>query len=728
MSTTLPPTDPDQPIGKVIGFPRTPPAAIDDGEVLEGELVEETSPAVVDQDSTADDDRPISELFARLAKARRPILASWMRSWSDLRSVVKWAMAHACHVITFHVVRSPLYAGKLVWRSPRGLLRLVAHVVAWASDAEGRPLREDAANRGDHAAYLKLKAAQPRGRYSTVVLGICTLAAVAMVLVDIAPLVVQLVAAAMAIGLVGWLGIPADKAVLGRAVVTHKTEPLTSDIVVRALGALGNAQINKALGKGGHGITFPSPIVRDGPGWLAEIDLPYGVTVKDILEKRTELASGLRRPLGSVWPEPDPDQHAARLRLWVGQDDMRKVRQAPWPLKRSGQASVFEKLPFGTDPRGRVVFVRLIFGNLLLGAMPRQGKTATLRLLLLGLALDPNVELRIFELKGTGDLSPLEPVCHHYGSGAGDDALEATMTSLRELVAELEARAKRISNLATSNRAAVPDNKVTPEVSSRRALKLWPIVFAIDECQELFSHPEFGDEAGRLCTRLIKLGPALGIILLLATQRPDSKSLPTGISDNVSLRFCLKVMGQTANDMVLGTSSYQEGIRATEFTPELDAGIGYLKGASPEPQIVRSFYLDGPAADKVVARARGLRETAGTLTGHATGQTLDVGKGATVSLLADVLSVIGADEDKLWSEAIVDRLAELRPDVYGAWAEQKPTAKATQLAAVLKPYGVETEQQHGRLPNGKTANRRGVVRQDVAAAFLAHRDRERHKE
>ena len=44
---------------------------------------------------------------------------------------------------------------------------------------------------------------------------------------------------------------PLVRSVLGRAVVTHKAEPLTSDIVVCALGALGNAQINKALGKGG---------------------------------------------------------------------------------------------------------------------------------------------------------------------------------------------------------------------------------------------------------------------------------------------------------------------------------------------------------------------------------------------------------------------------------------------------------------------------------------------
>jgi S-DNA-T family DNA segregation ATPase FtsK/SpoIIIE len=106
---------------------------------------------------------------------------------------------------------------------------------------------------------------------------------------------------ALAIGGLGWIGTPKDKAVLGtRAVVTHKAQRLTSDIVVRALAALGIAEINKTVAKGGNGITFPSPITRDGPGWLAEVDLPYGVTVTDVLDRRAKLASGLRRPLGAA--------------------------------------------------------------------------------------------------------------------------------------------------------------------------------------------------------------------------------------------------------------------------------------------------------------------------------------------------------------------------------------------------------------------------------------------
>ncbi len=34
-----------------------------------------------------------------------------------------------------------------------------------------------------------------------------------------------------------------------------------------------------------------------------------------VIELRDRLASGLRRPLGAVWPEPVDDEHTGRLEL-----------------------------------------------------------------------------------------------------------------------------------------------------------------------------------------------------------------------------------------------------------------------------------------------------------------------------------------------------------------------------------------------------------------------------
>jgi S-DNA-T family DNA segregation ATPase FtsK/SpoIIIE len=141
-----------------------------------------------------------------------------------------------------------------------------------------------------------------------------------------------------------------------------------------------------------------------------------------------------------------------------------------------------------------------------------------------------------------------------------------------------------------------------------------------------------------------------------------------------------------------------------------DRGIGYLVGEADDPAIVRTFYLDAPTAERIIARARVIREHAGTLSGHALGQAPAAIEAAASTLLADVLAVIPAGDTKVWNETIVARLAELRPEVYRGWEPE-------QLTAALKPFGITTTQVWGTDPaSGKGANRRGITRQAVADA------------
>jgi S-DNA-T family DNA segregation ATPase FtsK/SpoIIIE len=588
----------------------------------------------------------------------------------------------------------------------------VAGAWRWTFDAEGMPLRTYAVDRKDAETYLKLlRERDERVRWRRIVAGAALAGAgVAAAAVMAAGGLVQAGALAALVAVLGWIGTPQDARILDTSVVSTKAPKLSSEIVVRALASLGIAEINKAVGKGGGGITFPAPITRDGPGWRADVDLPYGVTATDIMERRDRLASGLRRPMGCVWPEPAHDQHAGRLVLWVGDQDMNQVKPPVWPLAKAGQGDVFKAFPFGTDQRGRPITLTLMYANMLIGAMPGAGKTFALKVPLLAAALDPTAELRVFELKGTGDLDFAEKVAHHYGSGPDDTTIGECLASLREVYKDLEKRAKTLARLPKDVR---PENKVTPQLSANKSLGLHPLVFAVDECQELFSHPEFGKDAGELATAIIKRGRALGVILLLATQRPDKDSLPTGISANVGIRFCLRVMGQLENDMILGTSKYKNGIRATTFTKQ-DRGIGYLVGEADDPQIGRGYYLDGPTADRIAARARAARKAAGTLTGYAAGEDATPAAGADVSLLADVAAVIADGEDKVWSETITARLAELRPGLYNGWTP-------SQLADALKPYGITTGQVWGQDETGKGANRRGITRQHITEALDATR-------
>ncbi len=703
--------------GRVIEFPSAetndggrPQAGREPASAIDGEALNASRGLAVDLPPAAGP----AALPWRREVERRPVVAPWLRSTDDVRAAARWAAGWCWHATGYHVLRSPLYIARLIVRAPRGAGVAMVAAGRWMNDAETRPLRENAVRMGEGDQWLRLAAAHEqrvRVRRRLALAGVLAAAGGAVAAHAFAPIWLIAVVIAVGVLVLGKIGTPADRPITGRSVVTHSPTRLTSDMVIRALGALGIAEINKALTKG-PGVTFPAPITRDGPGWRADVDLPFGVTVGDIMERRDRLASGLRRPLGCVWPEPAHDAHAGRLVLWVGDQDMSQTRPGVWPLAKHGRTDLFQPVPFGRDQRGRTVTVLLMFANVLIGAMPRFGKTFALRVLVLAAALDPSAQLRIFELKGTGDLSAAEPVAHHYGAGADEQTLAACMDSLRDLHRELDTRAATIRELP---RELCPENKVTPDLAARRRLGLFTIVAFTDECQELFSHPDYRDEADRLATAIIKRGPALGIILVLATQRPDAKSLPTGVSANVGIRFCLRVMGQVENDMVLGTSAYKNGLRATTFGPR-DKGIGYLVGAADDPQIVRTDYIDAPTAAAIITRARGAREAAGTITGHAAGEPAEHGAGPNRSVLADVAAVFDPGEDRLWSDVITARLAERWPTAYTG-------ATPASLAAALRPYGLAPAQVWATDPDtGEARNRRGYHRDAIADAWLATRN------
>jgi hypothetical protein len=132
-------------------------------------------------------------------------------------------------------------------------------------------------------------------------------------------------------------------------------------------------------------------------------------------------------------------------------------------------------------------------------------------------------------------------------------------------------------------------------------------------------------------------------------------------------------------------------------------------GAADAAQVVKTYNIDGPAAERICDRARQVRAQAGRLTGYAAGETDDAAD-IKVSLLTDVSAVLAPGEDEVWSEVICARLAGLRPALYGGL---DPTGLATSLAA----YGIQTKQVWGKTADGKKANRRGVTRADVLTAI-----------
>ena len=645
----------------------------------------------------------------------RQVFPDWLRDRSTVRSAAWWAVNHAWHTSAFHAVRLPVYWARLAAQSPNGAWLLARGVTAWTLDAQGAPIRRALSAAADRTtydlhsaqAYVRLEE-QRRSLVRTRVAITAAGAAVALVfgwglVASLPAWQTAFVAAALA-ALLGAAGRDVSVPVLSRAVDTEAAPRLTSDLILTALGGLGIAELNKGL-KSGTDVRFPSPITRDGAGWRADIDLPAGVTAGDVAERRDRLASGLRRPLSCVWPEANHDVHTGRLVLWVADKPMSSAKPVAWPLADKGRVNLFEPFPIGVDPRGRKVTTELMFVSCIIGAMPRMGKTFSLRVVVLGAALDPRAELHLYDLKGGADWLPLEAVAHAFRIGDEPDDIAYLLADLRAAVADMTARYKTLRSLG---RDVCPEGKVTDALASDKSLGLHPVVFVLDECQRAFEDPVYGKEIAALCEDLAKRGPAAGIVTMFATQRPDSASLPKPISSNAAWRLCFKVAGQVENDMVLGTSAYQGGTRATMFARS-DKGVGYLAGEADEPVIVRMAYIDATDADTITARARAARIAAGRLTGHAAGTDPDTGEHSE-TVLDHLAAIWPTGQEQVWCDTLAERLTEAYPSTYYGWTAENVTS-------AVKPHGLNTRQI-----KRDGINRRGLKRADLLAAIENHTD------
>lgn len=732
--------------GEIIAFPPrrigadddptvTLPAAeqlppLEAGEVVEAEIVgddgqgeRDRAPALVDSLEVATDTGTWLEQRRAYLSDAPPVIPGYLRDREEAEAAVRLWVAYCAHVSAWHATRSPLYLLRLLGRAPRGLARVSRAYLRWVTDAESRPLIREASGRelavdlgegiarrvnGDAQRYLMLTTRHDhRVKARTVLTVLVTLP----VLVTVGAVSVATVGAwwalfgaSLVFGLVGSRG-EGVRPIVTRHVSQHHQRPLDSEEIIAALAAIG------IKGKP----TFAHPIQTDGPGWRAEIDLPPGYLAERVLEDRAKLAAAMRRALTTVWPEGDRDSHPGRLVLWVAKQDPAKAKRRLWPLLRDGQVDLFKPFPFGFDPRGRVTELSLIVENnashLLIGGVPGSGKTSAVMVVALAAALDPRAELWVYEMKGSGDLDPVRECCHRYVSGDDDEHCEQALDALRALEKDMKRRKKNISALPLDQ---VPHGrKTSPTLAADPSLGVHPLVAIFDEAHTLFEHEEYGAEAAAIAGRLIRKARAYGIILVFTTQRPDAKSLPRAISDLVNLRFALAVMGQQANDMILGTSAYRNGIRSTMFDPRKEAGTGWLSRSAHDNVITRAAFITQDEAVEIGRRARARRMAAGTLGGQAAGEKIETTDATTV--VDHLVAVWPEGADRVHSHRLVDALATYRPELYGAWLEEEDAAaRSSLLTSALKPHRVGVRQLTIRDCGGEcSGGAKGVRWEDV---------------
>jgi S-DNA-T family DNA segregation ATPase FtsK/SpoIIIE len=470
-------------------------------------------------------------------------------------------------------------------------------------------------------------------------------------------------------------------------------------MISQALAHLGIGPLDKYF-KAGGALAYTVPARIDGDGTYAQIRLPMGVTAEMVAAKRPTLAANLGRASLETWPTQG--EEAGILDLWVADKGKLGAGAGPWPLLHEGTVDIFEGVPLGKTQRGAVIKAPLFEVNYLIGGRPGQGKSAVMRTLLLGAALDPTAELWVFVMGQSPDFKPFEPRLSRYAMGMDDAVAEAVMQALGDLLAEMERRGKVLERQPGS------PPKTSRKLADNPRLGLHELVCAIDECHELFQHPQYGKQAAEWAVRLIKRGRKYGISLILATQSPTKDSLPKEVTRNISCGLAFSVGDHVANDGLLGAGKYRAGIRATDLRMKTDRGTCVAVGVTDATfELVNTFYVpleDGidmvsPVITRAMAEITQLRRT-----GPTPDTTPDDGP-TLVDPLADIATVLGTDR-RLRTQTVLTRLAEHNPEYYEGWT-------FTHLKTALAEWGVEPVKSDGVM----------VVRADDITQALTHRHR-----
>jgi len=304
----------------------------------------------------------------------------------------------------------------------------------------------------------------------------------------------------------------------------------------------------------------------------------------------------------------------------------------------------------------------------------------------LGAALDPTDELWVFVFGETPDFKPFQPRLTRYKMGLDDDVFEAGIQALRDLLAEMERRGKVLGQQPGS------PPRTSRKLANNPALGLHILVAAFDEVHELFMHPEYGKEAEQLCIRLIRRGRKYGIVLMLATQSTIGGAIPPDITRQIGCNVAFSVKDYTANDGLLGTGSYKQGIRATELRYNVDRGTSVTVGITKNTfELIRWFYIvyedrDGKVVDEVtpvIARAmEGVKELRRT----AEPKVVEQDEAGPIDHLANILEALHG-EPRVRTPVLLGRLIEVLPETYESWGFRDLKAALVAEGVTVRKYG-----------------------------------------
>lgn len=414
----------------------------------------------------------------------------------------------------------------------------------------------------------------------------------------------------------------------------HEGDPITPSVVVTALRDLGISALRKSIvDMGDAGASMLSPIAIAGCGVELEVTIPSGTSTEDVQKRHRKLAENMGRHQHEVFITVA--QKARTLRLFIADSGALDEPIGPSPLVTdlNIKADYYTgRAPLGDTLRGSGATVSLFQQHILIVGKSNQGKTATLRSLILWLAFDVTVEFRIADLKGVGDWRMFDGIATTLIQGPTDEHVIATTHMLEAGVEEMN---RRLTALEESG----SEDGVTREMARTPGSGFHPIRLVVDEAQKAYMCLA-KDEAGRpyggkkhnsryfTAVREIKnQGRAVNVTLDEGAQDPTDENLPKISREASHLRFALFVATKSQAAMALGEAPVEQGAAPHKLRDGLDRGTVVALGPGidiprGEPAVtIRSHYVSGKEATMVADRAKKVRARVITQAGRAESET-----------------------------------------------------------------------------------------------------------
>jgi len=161
---------------------------------------------------------------------------------------------------------------------------------------------------------------------------------------------------------------------------------------------------------------------------------------------------------------------------------------------------------------------------------------------------------------------------------------QKTINALKWLIGEMERRFGIMSQVGSRNIGEF--NKKVSDPSE----KIPYIVFIVDELADLMSARGREMEAG--IVRLAQMSRAVGIHLILATQRPSVEVVTGLIKANITSRIAFQVASQVDSRTILDTSGAEKLLGAGDML--------YISADTSKPKRIQASYVSEKETKKVV--------------------------------------------------------------------------------------------------------------------------------